>query len=53
MPGPHDGLPVLRAGAPLEKARGAMILVHGRGASAADIMTAIAHVQIEIIPATP
>jgi phospholipase/carboxylesterase len=39
MPGPHDGRPVLRAGAPLEKARGAMILVHGRGASAADIMT--------------
>jgi phospholipase/carboxylesterase len=39
MPGPHDGLPVLRAGEPLETARGAMILVHGRGASAADIMT--------------
>jgi predicted esterase len=30
---------VLNAGQPLEKARGAMILVHGRGASAADIMT--------------
>lgn len=30
---------MLRAGAALEKARGAMILVHGRGASAADIMT--------------
>jgi len=39
MPGPHDGLPVLRAGEPLETARAAMILVHGRGASAADIMT--------------
>ena len=39
MGGPHDGQPVLRAGEPLDKARGAMILVHGRGASAADIMT--------------
>jgi predicted esterase len=39
MAGPHDGAKVLRAGAPLEQARAAMILVHGRGASAADIMT--------------
>src|SRR5579859_1820496 len=39
MPGPHDGAKVLHAGEPLEKARAAMILVHGRGASAGDIMT--------------
>jgi len=39
MPGPHDGAHILRAGTPLDKARAAMILVHGRGASAADIMT--------------
>jgi predicted esterase len=39
MAGPHDGQKVLRAGTPLEKARAAMILSHGRGASAADIMT--------------
>jgi phospholipase/carboxylesterase len=39
MSGPHDGLPVLRSGAPLEKAQSAMILAHGRGASASDIMT--------------
>jgi predicted esterase len=39
MAGPHDGAHVLRSGVPLEKARAAMILVHGRGASAADIMT--------------
>jgi len=37
--GPHSGQPVRHAGQPLEKAHGAMILVHGRGASAADIMT--------------
>jgi predicted esterase len=39
MTGPHQGQPVLQAGEPLETARAAMILVHGRGASAADIMT--------------
>lgn len=39
MPGPHEKGKVLHAGAPLESARGAMILAHGRGASAADIMT--------------
>jgi predicted esterase len=42
MPGPHQGQPVLLAGEPLENARAAMILVHGRGASAADIMTVAA-----------
>jgi predicted esterase len=39
MEGPHDGRPVLLAGQPLERASAAMILVHGRGASAQDIMT--------------
>ena len=37
--GPHQGQPVLTAGAPLESARAAMIMVHGRGASAEDILT--------------
>jgi len=32
-------MPVLEAGEPLAKARAVMILVHGRGATAADIMT--------------
>jgi phospholipase/carboxylesterase len=32
-------MPVLEAGEPLAEARAAMILVHGRGATAADIMT--------------
>jgi phospholipase/carboxylesterase len=36
---------VLHAGEPLERARAAMILVHGRGASAADIMTIAAEVM--------
>lgn len=38
MRGPHQGLPVLMAGEPLASARAAMILVHGRGATAADIL---------------
>jgi predicted esterase len=37
--GPHQGQPVLTAGEPLDRARAAMILVHGRGASAEDILT--------------
>jgi phospholipase/carboxylesterase len=42
--GPHDGQPVLLAGEPLERASAAMILVHGRGASARDVMTIAAEV---------
>lgn len=38
MSGGHDGQPVMRAGAPIEDARTALILIHGRGASAEDIL---------------
>lgn len=34
----HQGQPVLRAGVPLEQAKGAVIMIHGRGASAYDIL---------------
>ena len=44
MPALHDGQPVLEAGEPLDTAAAAMILVHGRGASARDIMTIAAEV---------
>ncbi len=37
--GPHQGQPVLHAGAPLERAKAAMIMVHGRGATAESILT--------------
>jgi predicted esterase len=37
--GPHQGQLVLAAGEPLERARAAMVLVHGRGATAGDILT--------------
>ena len=38
MPGPHDDQPLLAAGAPLSEAAGAVVLVHGRGASAQSIL---------------
>jgi len=37
-PGPHDGARVSTAGAPLDAAAGAVILLHGRGATAASIL---------------
>jgi predicted esterase len=46
MPGPHQGQPVLQAGEPLDRAGAAMILAHGRGASAADILTIAAEVML-------
>ena len=36
--GPHQGQPLLAAGEPLATARAAMIMVHGRGADAQDIL---------------
>lgn len=37
--GPHQGQPILRAGAPLDQAKAAMVMVHGRGATAESILT--------------
>jgi predicted esterase len=37
--GPHQGQPVLTAGVPLDQAQAAMIMVHGRGATAESILT--------------
>ncbi len=37
--GPHQGQPLLHAGAPLEQAKAAMIMIHGRGADARDILS--------------
>lgn len=36
---PHAGQPVRTAGAPLDKARAAVVMIHGRGATADDILT--------------
>jgi phospholipase/carboxylesterase len=35
----HQGQPVLRAGEPLEKAKAAMLMAHGRGATARNILS--------------
>lgn len=37
--GPHQREPILAYGAPLGQARAAVVLIHGRGASARDILT--------------
>lgn len=39
LQGPHQGQPVHMTGEPLDRAQAAMLMVHGRGASAADILT--------------
>src|SRR5215211_4318003 len=39
--GPHQGMPVRTMGVPLEKARAAMVMVHGRGATAESILTLV------------
>lgn len=38
LSGPHQGQELLTAGKPLDEAQSAMILIHGRGASAYDIL---------------
>lgn len=35
---PHAGMPLLQAGAPLERARIAVVMMHGRGAEAGDMI---------------
>src|SRR5690349_6655674 len=39
MGGQHAGQPLLNAGEPPEQARAALLMVHGRGASAQDILS--------------
>ena len=38
LPGPHRDLPALHTGAPIEQARLAVVLVHGRGATASHML---------------
>lgn len=42
---PHRGQPILAAGAPLSGARAAAILLHGRGASAQDILGLVPYLE--------
>lgn len=43
--GPHQGQPVLHAGEPLEHSKAAMVMLHGRGASAKDIFELVPELQ--------
>lgn len=43
--GPHQGHAVLTAGVPLQQAKAAMIMVHGRGATAEDILTLVSEIE--------
>lgn len=43
VPGPHDGAQVRVAGAPIAEARGALVLVHGRGADAEGMLDLARH----------
>lgn len=45
MSGPHESQPVETAGVPLNEAQAAMILVHGRGATAESILTLAAEFE--------
>lgn len=42
---PHQNQPVFSAGEPLENAQAAVVLVHGRGASAADIFSLVPEIE--------
>ena len=44
-PDPHAGQPVLTAGAPLETAPAAVLMLHGRGASAQDILSLVPYLE--------
>lgn len=43
--GPHQGQPLLMAGEPLDRAIAAMVMVHGRGATAEDILALTAELK--------
>ncbi|MFW6265249.1 MAG: alpha/beta hydrolase, partial [Halanaeroarchaeum sp.] len=47
MAGPHDVEPLVTAGTPLDAASAAMVLIHGRGASAQRIVGSMKAVQRE------
>src|SRR3954452_23029262 len=44
---PHADQPVLQAGPPLESARGAIVMIHGRGASAESILSLLPEIEID------
>lgn len=45
-PDPHGAIPELRSGSPLERATHALILLHGRGATAESILPLVDHLDL-------
>jgi predicted esterase len=45
MAGPHDGQPVMGRGLPPEQAQAALVLLHGRGADADDILALVPYLD--------
>jgi phospholipase/carboxylesterase len=45
LQGPHQGQPILTVGEPLERARAAMVMIHGRGATAESILELAGELQ--------
>jgi phospholipase/carboxylesterase len=43
---PHEGQPVVAAGVPLDRAKAAMVMVHGRGASAENILMLVDGIDV-------
>ncbi len=48
---PHADQPVFHAGAPLESARGVVVMIHGRGASAESILSLFAELNVDDLAA--
>lgn len=47
VPGPHNGASLLVAGTPIAEARGALVLIHGRGADAEGMLDLARHFRAE------
>src|SRR6186713_3007464 len=45
---PHANQPVLHAGTPLESARGVIVMIHGRGASAESILALFPELSVGV-----
>src|SRR5688572_3901562 len=48
---PHAGQEVLHAGAPLETAKAALVMIHGRGASAGSILSLLPELGVDHVAA--
>jgi predicted esterase len=46
MIGPHQNQPIVTAGVPLDRAKAAMVMVHGRGASAENILALVDGIDV-------